>query len=61
MPKPIIESDSCVGCGACVDVCAYDVIDIVDGTAEVASPDYCIACKSCYDTCPTGAITEVEA
>ena len=59
MPKPIILADSCVGCEACVDTCGFDVIEIMDGTAEVTSPDYCVGCESCYDACPTGAITEV--
>lgn len=60
MQKPVINDTACVGCGACASACDYDVIDIVDYTAEAVSPDYCVACGSCQGVCPTGAIAEFE-
>jgi len=50
-----VDSDSCVGCGACVDECPVSAISLND---EVASVDdsLCTECGACVDVCPTGAI-----
>lgn len=60
MSKPVIVADDCVLCGACVDACPCDVLDLGDESAEVVDEDSCIACGACLDACPTGAITEIS-
>lgn len=45
----------CLGCGTCVDVCAFDAIHIIDGVA-VVDKDKCTACGLCIDICPRDLI-----
>ena len=59
MSHPVIVADECVSCGACVDACPCDVLELGDECAEVMDADSCIACGACLDACPTGAITEI--
>ena len=50
-----IINDSCVKCGACMDVCPVQAIK--DGeTQMVVNPDVCIDCGVCIGECPQGAI-----
>lgn len=60
MPHPVIDAEECITCGACVDVCPTDTLELGDTTAEVARPENCIACGACLEACPTGAITEIK-
>ena len=59
MPRHIIETDECIGCGICVDGCPKSVLEIVGGTADVVNEDKCIGCGECVEECPMGAITEI--
>ena len=59
MSHPIIEADECIGCGICVAACPQEVLEVVNGTAEVVNEDACIACGDCVEECPMGAIPEV--
>lgn len=55
---PAKVNESCIGCGACVDVCPTGAIALnADGKAEVAE-DTCIDCGACVGTCPNGAISQ---
>ncbi len=47
--------DKCVGCGACVKVCAYDAIKIEDNLANI-NVDKCTLCGACVQACPFEAI-----
>lgn len=49
-----INSDECIGCGACAGGCPVDAISEKDGK-YVIDPDTCIDCGACADTCPVGA------
>ncbi|MCD6472070.1 CoB--CoM heterodisulfide reductase iron-sulfur subunit A family protein [Candidatus Aerophobetes bacterium] len=58
--EPIIASvdeEVCVGCGNCVDVCAYDAIelDLRTKKAKVNSA-VCEGCGACCAACPSGAM-----
>ncbi len=66
-----LETDLCILCGGCVDVCPENCIRIVpleeiDGLASqgsraasalVIQEDFCIRCALCVDRCPTRALS----
>jgi len=56
---PQINSDKCILCGACVDVCQYNALAIIANQILVF-PQLCHGCGSCSSACPTDAISEVE-
>jgi dihydroorotate dehydrogenase subfamily 1 len=54
-PKvPVIDEDTCTGCGTCEKVCAYGAMT-VKGKARV-SAETCIGCGLCASACPVNAI-----
>jgi len=53
-----INKDECIGCGACVDVCPFGALSIVDDVAEVN--EQCTACGACLDVCPVDALSLPE-
>ncbi len=59
MPRPIIDTEECSGCGICVDTCPSGVLDLADDVATVANEDECTGCGACAEECPMGAI-EIE-
>jgi thioredoxin reductase (NADPH) len=57
---PVINSDLCIGSGACVRACPEDkALVIVDGRAHLARPSGCVGHGACRAACPVGAITLV--
>ena len=51
-PHPVIFTERCIGCQACVDACPHDVLAIVDGTASTVAPDLCMEDTACQAECP---------
>jgi NAD-dependent dihydropyrimidine dehydrogenase PreA subunit len=51
-PHPVIFTDRCIGCQACVDACPHDVLAIVEGTAAVVAADQCMEDTACQAECP---------
>ena len=51
----IIDSEACTGCGACVEVCPFAALDLVDGVA--VANDNCTACGACIPECPVDALS----
>ncbi len=47
----------CTGLGACIKVCRFEAIRLVDGTAKV-DPDLCVGCLDCISACPNELILE---
>jgi thioredoxin reductase (NADPH) len=59
---PRIDTDACIGCGACVSVCPEgDVLALIDGKATIVNGHKCIGHGLCAEECPIGAITLVMA
>lgn len=51
LPKRYIVLGGCDGCGACLDACPADAIELVDGKARI-DQDTCILCGYCALDCP---------
>jgi ferredoxin len=50
-----IKTSACTGCGACVDACVFNAIELREGTATVDS-DVCQGCGICISRCPADCI-----
>lgn len=57
-----IDSDLCIGCGRCEELCAYRAISSVvskeQRTVSQVVKDSCAACSACVSECPSGAISQ---
>jgi len=53
-----INKEECTGCGACIDVCPFGALRLVDDVAEV--DDQCTACGACLDVCLVEALSLPE-
>jgi thioredoxin reductase (NADPH) len=51
-PHPVIITDRCIGCHACVEACPHDVLAIVDGFATPIAREQCVEDTSCQIECP---------
>jgi len=53
-----INDETCLGCGACVDICPQHIlyIDNDKDTAAVTDHRRCDRMKGCEMVCPVGAI-----
>lgn len=50
----IIDEKACVGCEACIDICPFGALRLVDDVAVVN--DNCTACGACIPECPVDAL-----
>ena len=55
-----LDSEKCVKCGKCAEVCPHGVFDLSEGKARIAEKDLCMECGACALNCPADAI-EVNA
>ncbi|MFA6866360.1 MAG: 4Fe-4S dicluster domain-containing protein [Clostridia bacterium] len=54
---PVINTEKCIECGACIKKCKYGVYKNGTKTPIVIYPEGCIqGCKGCGNICPVGAI-----
>lgn len=57
---PVIDTNSCIGTGACVAACPEkEILGIVNGKATTINTSRCIGHGACFHACPTQAITLV--
>ena len=52
-----LDSEACVGCGACETVCPHGVLEVHHRKASIIDPDGCMECGACAINCPSNAIT----
>jgi len=61
---PVVNTDTCTGCGKCVNVCPIEAMGLVSANdplnrrAKVAkvNPEICLGCGVCARVCPTESI-----
>ncbi|MDT5268772.1 MAG: hypothetical protein QOH49_958 [Acidobacteriota bacterium] len=51
-PHPVVITERCIGCHACVDACPHDVLAIVKGVATPVARDQCMEDTACQVECP---------
>jgi NAD-dependent dihydropyrimidine dehydrogenase PreA subunit len=51
-----VDTDSCVGCGTCVENCNTEAIELID-TVALINGDKCIGCGVCAHLCPENSIS----
>lgn len=51
-----LDSDKCVGCGRCIEVCPHKVFRINEAKAEIINKDGCMECGACAKNCAFNAI-----
>jgi MinD superfamily P-loop ATPase len=51
----VIDSETCIGCGKCEQVCRFDAINEQDGIYQV-DPIACDGCAACVYQCPPESI-----
>jgi nitroreductase/NAD-dependent dihydropyrimidine dehydrogenase PreA subunit len=57
MARPVvIDEKRCTACGACVEVCPYNSLELSEGKALYVL-DTCFLCGHCYAICPENAIS----
>lgn len=52
----IVNRETCVKCGACVQECPTAVLSLGENGPQEVKPQACIACGHCVAVCPTAAI-----
>jgi Pyruvate/2-oxoacid:ferredoxin oxidoreductase delta subunit len=51
-----LDEESCIGCGACMKRCHFDVFSENDGHI-IADISKCVGCGICANTCPTKSLS----
>lgn len=57
VPVPVIDTDQCIACGACGEICQYSAIVCINKNV-LTFEKMCHGCGGCQLVCPAAAITE---
>jgi ferredoxin len=52
-----INAETCIGCGACVDVCPHGAIELRGRVAAIRDRGLCMECGACARNCPAASIS----
>lgn len=52
----VIDKETCVACGSCVDVCPQGALRIYKGCYAQVDEALCVGCGRCARECPASAI-----
>ena len=55
-----IDTEKCLCCGDCVDICPVDVLELQDGKSVAVKIEDCIGWGSCAAVCEQRAIAMVQ-
>ena len=55
----IINKETCIGCGACIDTCAVEALEMVDEKA-VCDAEKCVDCGACSWVCLAGEVRQTS-
>ncbi|MBP7433580.1 ATP-binding protein [bacterium] len=55
---PLINTDTCISCGKCAQICQFNAI-VFFGSPPMVFNELCHSCGGCMRVCPVSAITEV--
>ena len=50
------DTEACIGCGRCSEVCPHQVFSLVENKARIIDFDACMECGACARNCPAAAI-----
>ena len=53
---PVIDTESCGGCGLCQKACEAKCLDMVWDFATLKRPEDCTSCGDCVSACPSEVI-----
>lgn len=53
---PLINQNTCTGCGDCVEICPTEALVQQEGKARLVKAEACTYCAECEAACPVGAI-----
>lgn len=57
--KPFVNTKKCVGCGACIKICAHDAPVLAEGKVSI-DHEKCVGCGRCIGVCPKDAVRPAE-
>ena len=52
-----LNTEKCIGCGRCTEVCPHGVFEIADKKALIVDKDACMECGACALNCPSNALS----
>ena len=52
-----LDTEKCIGCGLCAEVCPHAVFTIEERKAQVVDRNACIECGACVGNCPVEALS----
>ena len=53
---PVVDSEICIGSGACVNACPEHVLELAAGRPQIVEAGSCVGHGHCRTACPLGAI-----